>query len=163
MSVRPGTGCFLLFLPWLWRVRLLSAVFSEGARICVRPVAQQAQRKNRDGNLLPCACRLSLRYHLAKRTGGCRALSNAGAGEFDFSISLSCCSIIGPNLVAAGSLQARPLRLLINGCVALSARLSSWWPMLPFTVVTTEKWRLNSGREMNSAIPERWRAPWTAC
>jgi len=115
---------FLLFLDLLWAGwRLLSAVFfRKRANMCSPRVAQQAQRKNRDGKPLPICIVWSCATIWRNGTGGLSAHYRTRVRAIDFSISLSAVQYWS-TVVAAG--HCRPaFAVLITGWFALS-RLSS--------------------------------------
>jgi len=143
---------FLLFLILGYGgLRLLSAVFSEAREYVFAPVAQQAQRKIATETFAHLH-RLSLRYHLAKRTGGLSRIIERGVRAIDFLFRFLLFNI-GPTL----------LQLVIAGA-AFAVAYNGWFALIAivvvvayvaFTVVTTE-WRLKFRREMNKRDTESW-------
>ena len=132
-------------------LRLLSTLFSEAREYVFAPVAQLAQRRIATQTFAHLH-RLSLRYHLAKRTGGLSRIIERGVRAIDFLFRFLLFNI-GPTL----------LQLVIAG--AAFAVAYSWEFALiavvvvvayvAFTVVTTE-WRLKFRREMNKRDTESW-------
>ena len=132
-------------------LRLLSVLFSEAREYVFAPVAQQAQRKIATETFAHLH-RLSLRYHLAKRTGGLSRIIERGVRAIDFLFRFLLFNI-GPTL----------LQLVIAGA-AFAVAYNIWFAIIAivvvvayvaFTVITTE-WRLKFRREMNKRDTESW-------
>ncbi|MGJ8558744.1 MAG: ABCB family ABC transporter ATP-binding protein/permease [Litorimonas sp.] len=141
-------GFFLLAYGFM---RLLSTAFSEAREYVFAPVAQLAQRRIAT-NTFSHLHRLSLRYHLAKRTGGLSRIIERGVRAIDFLFRFLLFNI-GPTL----------LQLVIVG-VAFTVAYDIWFAIIAvgivvtyvaFTVITTE-WRLQFRREMNRRDTESW-------
>ncbi len=125
-------------------LRLLSTLFSEGREYIFAPVAQSAQRAVATETFAHMH-RLSLRYHLEKRTGRLTRIIERGVKSIDFLFRFLLFNI-GPTF----------LQLAI---VAVTFTLAFDWRFaaiavvivltyVAFTVITTE-WRLKFRREMN--------------
>ncbi|MGB3457308.1 MAG: ABC transporter ATP-binding protein/permease [Litorimonas sp.] len=132
-------------------LRVLSVLFSEAREYVFAPVAQQAQRRIATETFTHLH-RLSLRYHLAKRTGGLSRIIERGVRAIDFLFRFLLFNI-GPTL----------LQLVIAGA-AFAAAYNLWFALIAivvvvayvaFTVITTE-WRLKFRREMNRRDTESW-------
>lgn len=145
-------GLFIAFFVMGYgALRLLSTLFSEAREYVFAPVAQQAQRAIATETFAHLH-RLSLRYHLAKRTGGLSRIIERGVRSIDFLFRFLLFNI-GPTL----------LQLVIAGA-AFAIAYNIWFAVIAivvvvtyvaFTVVTTE-WRLKFRREMNSRDTESW-------
>ncbi|GHB04440.1 metal ABC transporter permease [Algimonas arctica] len=145
-------GLFIAFFVMGYgALRLLSTLFSEAREYVFAPVAQQAQRKIATETFAHLH-RLSLRYHLAKRTGGLSRIIERGVRAIDFLFRFLLFNI-GPTL----------LQLLIAGA-AFAIAYNGWFAVIAivvvvtyvaFTVMTTE-WRLKFRREMNRRDTESW-------
>ena len=125
-------------------LRLLSVLFSEGREYIFAPVAQSAQRAVATETFAHMH-RLSLRYHLEKRTGRLTRIIERGVKSIEFLFRFLLFNI-GPTF----------LQLII---VAVAFTLAFDWRFaaiavvivvtyVGFTVITTE-WRLKFRREMN--------------
>ena len=125
-------------------LRLLSVLFSEGREYIFAPVAQSAQRAVATETFAHMH-RLSLRYHLEKRTGRLTRIIERGVKSIEFLFRFLLFNI-GPTF----------LQLVI---VAVAFTLAFDWRFaaiavvivvtyVGFTVITTE-WRLKFRREMN--------------
>lgn len=145
-------GLFIVFfILGYGGLRLLSVLLSEAREYVFAPVAQQAQRKIATETFAHLH-RLSLRYHLAKRTGGLSRIIERGVRAIDFLFRFLLFNI-GPTL----------LQLIIAGA-AFAVAYNIWFAAIAifvvvtyvaFTVVTTE-WRLKFRREMNKRDTESW-------
>jgi ABC-type transport system involved in Fe-S cluster assembly fused permease/ATPase subunit len=145
-------GLFIaFFVVGYGALRLLSTLFSEAREYVFAPVAQQAQRKIATETFAHLH-RLSLRYHLAKRTGGLSRIIERGVRAIDFLFRFLLFNI-GPTL----------LQLVIAGA-AFAVAYNGWFAVIAivvvvayvtFTVMTTE-WRLKFRREMNKRDTESW-------
>ena len=125
-------------------LRLLSVLFSEGREYIFAPVAQSAQRAVATETFAHMH-RLSLRYHLEKRTGRLTRIIERGVKSIEFLFRFLLFNI-GPTF----------LQLMI---VAIAFTVAFDWRFaaiavvivvtyVGFTVITTE-WRLKFRREMN--------------
>jgi ATP-binding cassette subfamily B protein len=145
-------GLFIAFFVMGYgALRLLSTLFSEAREYVFAPVAQQAQRAIATETFAHLH-RLSLRYHLAKRTGGLSRIIERGVRAIDFLFRFLLFNI-GPTL----------LQLVIAGA-AFAIAYNVWFAVIAiivvvayvaFTVTTTE-WRLKFRREMNRRDTESW-------
>lgn len=145
-------GLFIgFFIVGYGGLRVFSTLFSEAREYVFAPVAQQAQRKIATETFTHLH-RLSLRYHLAKRTGGLSRIIERGVRAIDFLFRFLLFNI-GPTL----------LQLVIAGA-AFAIAYNFWFAAIAivvvvtyvaFTVVTTE-WRLKFRREMNKRDTESW-------
>jgi ATP-binding cassette subfamily B protein len=139
----------LIFILAYGGLRLASIMLSEGREYIFAPVAQHAQRSIATltfGHLH----KLSLRYHLEKRTGGISRVIERGIRSIDFLFRFLLFNI-GPTL----------LQLTLAGIafwvayswefalIAVGVVVAYIW----FTVVTTE-WRLRFRRDMNTKDTE---------
>lgn len=143
-----GSSILILILAY-GGLRLASIMLSEGREYIFAPVAQHAQRSIATltfGHLH----KLSLRYHLEKRTGGISRVIERGIRSIDFLFRFLLFNI-GPTL----------LQLTLAGIafwvayswefalIAVGVVVAYIW----FTVVTTE-WRLRFRRDMNTKDTE---------
>ena len=143
-----GSSILILILAY-GGFRLASIILSEGREYIFAPVAQHAQRSIATltfGHLH----KLSLRYHLEKRTGGISRVIERGIRSIDFLFRFLLFNI-GPTL----------LQLTLAGIafwvayswefalIAVGVVVAYIW----FTVVTTE-WRLRFRRDMNTKDTE---------
>jgi len=129
--------------------RLFSVLLSEGREYIFAPVAQYAQRAVATSTFAHLH-RLSLRYHLEKRTGGLSRIIERGIRSIDFLFRFLLFNI-GPTL----------LQLAIAGAafwlayswefalIAVAVVITYIW----FTITTTE-WRLKFRRDMNKQDTE---------
>ena len=129
--------------------RLFSVVLSEGREYVFAPVAQYAKRAVATSTFAHLH-KLSLRYHLEKRTGGLSRIIERGVRSIDFLFRFLLFNI-GPTL----------LQLAIAGAafwiayswefalIAVAVVITYIW----FTITTTE-WRLKFRREMNKKDTE---------
>jgi ATP-binding cassette subfamily B protein len=150
-SFRQAGLLIVFFVAGYGGMRLLSVLLSEAREYVFAPVAQQAQRKIATETFAHLH-RLSLRYHLAKRTGGLSRIIERGVRAIDFLFRFLLFNI-GPTL----------LQLVIAG-VAFAVAYDIWFALIAiivvvtyvvFTVMTTE-WRLKFRREMNRRDTESW-------
>jgi len=125
-------------------LRLLATIFAEGREYIFAPVAQSAQRSVAT-SIFAHMHRLSLRYHLEKRTGKLTRIIERGVKSIDFLFRFLLFNI-GPTF----------LELAI---VAVAFAIAFHWTFslvavvivvayVAFTVITTE-WRLKFRRDMN--------------
>ena len=143
-----GMGIVLLILAY-GGFRLFSVVLSEGREYVFAPVAQYAKRAVATSTFAHLH-KLSLRYHLEKRTGGLSRTIERGIRSIDFLFRFLLFNI-GPTL----------LQLAIAGAafwiayswefalIAVAVVITYIW----FTVTTTE-WRLKFRRDMNKKDTE---------
>ncbi|MEP3889028.1 MAG: ABC transporter ATP-binding protein/permease [Hellea sp.] len=129
--------------------RLFSVILSEGREYVFAPVAQYAKRAVATSTFAHLH-KLSLRYHLEKRTGGLSRIIERGVRSIDFLFRFLLFNI-GPTL----------LQLAIAGAafwiayswefalIAVAVVITYIW----FTITTTE-WRLKFRREMNKKDTE---------
>lgn len=129
--------------------RLFSVILSEGREYVFAPVAQYAKRAVATSTFAHLH-KLSLRYHLEKRTGGLSRTIERGVRSIDFLFRFLLFNI-GPTL----------LQLAIAGSafwiayswefalIAVAVVITYIW----FTITTTE-WRLKFRREMNKKDTE---------
>jgi len=143
-----STGIILLILAY-GGFRLFSVMLSEGREYIFAPVAQYAQRAVATATFSHLH-KLSLRYHLEKRTGGLSRIIERGIRSIGFLFRFLLFNI-GPTL----------LQLAIAGAafwiayswefalIAVAVVITYIW----FTVTTTE-WRLKFRRDMNKKDTE---------
>ena len=143
-----GLGIILLILAY-GGFRLVSVMLSEGREYIFAPVAQYAKRAVATSTFAHLH-KLSLRYHLEKRTGGLSRTIERGIRSIDFLFRFLLFNI-GPTL----------LQLAIAGAafwvayswefalIAVAVVITYIW----FTVTTTE-WRLKFRRDMNKKDTE---------
>ena len=143
-----GSGIIILILAY-GGFRLFSVILSEGREYIFAPVAQYAQRAVATATFAHLH-KLSLRYHLEKRTGGLSRIIERGIRSIGFLFRFLLFNI-GPTL----------LQLAIAGAafwiayswefalIAVTVVITYIW----FTVTTTE-WRLKFRRDMNKKDTE---------
>ncbi|WP_371396617.1 ABC transporter ATP-binding protein/permease [Fretibacter rubidus] len=129
--------------------RLFSVMISEGREYIFAPVGQRAQREVATATFAHLH-KLSLRYHLEKRTGGLSRVIERGIRSIDFLFRFLLFNI-GPTLlelviVAVAFWAAFSWEFAV---VAVVVTLS----YIAFTVMTTE-WRLRFRRDMNKKDTE---------
>jgi len=125
-------------------LRLLATIFAEGREYIFAPVAQSAQRAVAT-SVFAHMHRLSLRYHLEKRTGKLTRIIERGVKSIDFLFRFLLFNI-GPTflelaIVAVAFAVAFDWRFSVVAIVIVITYVA-------FTVVTTE-WRLKFRRDMN--------------
>ena len=125
-------------------LRLLSVMFSEGREYIFAPVGQSAQREVAT-SVFAHMHRLSLRYHLEKRTGTLTRIIERGVKSIDFLFRFLLFNI-GPTflelaIVAVAFTIAFDWTFSLVAVVIVVAYVA-------FTVITTE-WRLKFRRDMN--------------
>jgi ATP-binding cassette subfamily B protein len=130
-------------------MQLLSVLISEAREYLFTPVGQYAQRQIATATFAHLH-KLSLRYHLEKRTGGLSRVIERGIRSIDFLFRFLLFNI-GPTLLqlaiaGAAFWAAYDWRF---AAIAITIVLLYIW----FTVVTTE-WRLAFRREMNKQDTE---------
>ena len=129
--------------------RLFSVMISEGREYIFAPVGQRAQREVATATFAHLH-KLSLRYHLEKRTGGLSRVIERGIRSIDFLFRFLLFNI-GPTLlelaiVAIAFWAAFSWEFAV---VAVVVTLS----YIAFTIMTTE-WRLRFRRDMNKKDTE---------
>lgn len=125
-------------------LRLLATLFSEGREYIFAPVAQSAQRAVATETFAHMH-RLSLRYHLEKRTGRLTRIIERGVKSIDFLFRFLLFNI-GPTFLQLGIVGvafavAYDWRFAMIAVVIVILYVA-------FTVITTE-WRLKFRRDMN--------------
>ena len=130
-------------------LRLLSVILTEGREYIFAPVAQFAQRSVATATFTHMH-RLSLRFHLDKRTGGLTRIIERGVRSIDFLFRFLLFNI-GPTFLEL-AIAATAFWLAFNGWFALIAVIVVLG-YIAFTVTTTE-WRLKFRREMNKRDTE---------
>ncbi len=125
-------------------LRLLATLFSEGREYIFAPVAQSAQRAVATETFAHMH-RLSLRYHLEKRTGRLTRIIERGVKSIDFLFRFLLFNI-GPTFLQLGIVG-------VAFAVAYDWRFASIAVVIvvtyvAFTIITTE-WRLKFRRDMN--------------
>ena len=143
-TVTQLTTAIIVFTLGYGGLRLFSVLFSEGREYIFSPVAQSAQRQVATATFAHMH-RLSLRYHLEKRTGRLTRIIERGVKSIEFLFRFLLFNI-GPTF----------LQLII---VAIAFTVAFDWRFaavaviivvsyVVFTVTTTE-WRLKFRRDMN--------------
>ena len=149
-SVWNDTGLFIMALIFGYGgFRLLSVLFNEGREYIFAPVAQNAQRAVATSTFAHLH-RLSLRYHLEKRTGGLSRVIERGIRSIDFLFRFLIFNI-GPTLLEL-SIAGVAFWVAYSwefAVIAIVVVLTYIW----FTVTTTE-WRLKFRRDMNKQDTE---------
>lgn len=130
-------------------LRLFSVILSEGREYIFAPVAQFAQRGIATATFKHMH-KLSLRFHLEKRTGGLTRIMERGVRAIDFLFRFLLFNI-GPTLLEL-SIAAVAFWLAYSGGFAIIAVVVVIGYII-FTVMTTE-WRLKFRREMNKRDTE---------
>lgn len=125
-------------------LRLLATLLSEGREYIFAPVAQSAQRAVATATFAHMH-RLSLRYHLEKRTGKLNRIIERGVKSIDFLFRFLLFNI-GPTFLQLGIVGVT-FALVYDWRFALVA-VAIVVAYVAFTVVTTE-WRLKFRRDMN--------------
>ena len=143
-----GTGILLLILAY-GGFRLFSVFLSEGREYIFAPVAQYAQRAVATSTFAHLH-KLSLRYHLEKRTGGLSRTIERGIRSIDFLFRFLLFSI-GPTLLQL-AIAGFAFWLAYSWEFALIA-IAVVLAYIGFTVTTTE-WRLKFRRDMNTKDTE---------
>lgn len=143
-AVTQITVAIIAFAVGYGALRLLSTLFSEGREYIFAPVAQSAQRAVATETFAHMH-RLSLRYHLEKRTGRLTRIIERGVKSIDFLFRFLLFNI-GPTflqlaIVAVTFTLAFDWRFAAIAVVVVLTYVA-------FTVITTE-WRLKFRREMN--------------
>ncbi len=130
-------------------LRLVSVILTEGREYIFAPVAQFAQRSVATATFSHMH-KLSLRFHLDKRTGGLTRIIERGVRSIDFLFRFLLFNI-GPTLLEL-TIAATAFWLAFNGWFAMVAVVVVLG-YIYFTVTTTE-WRLKFRREMNKRDTE---------
>jgi ATP-binding cassette subfamily B protein len=125
-------------------LRLLATLFSEGREYIFAPVAQSAQRAVATQTFAHMH-KLSLRYHLEKRTGKLTRIIERGVKSIDFLFRFLLFNI-GPTFLQLGIVGVA-FAAVYDWRFALVA-IVIVITYVAFTVITTE-WRLKFRREMN--------------
>jgi len=125
-------------------LRLLSVMFSEGREYIFAPVSQSAQRSVAT-SVFAHMHRLSLRYHLEKRTGKLTRIIERGVKSIDFLFRFLLFNI-GPTFLEL-AIVAVAFTVAFDWSFSLVA-VSIVVTYVAFTVITTE-WRLKFRRDMN--------------
>jgi ATP-binding cassette subfamily B protein len=129
--------------------RLFSVILSEGREYVFAPVAQYAKRAVATSTFAHLH-KLSLRYHLEKRTGGLSRTIERGVRSIDFLFRFLLFNI-GPTLLQLG-IAGAAFWIAYSwefALIAVAVVLTYIW----FTVTTTE-WRLKFRRDMNKKDTE---------
>ena len=149
-SVWNDAGLFIMALIFGYGgFRLLSVLFNEGREYIFAPVVQNAQRAVATSTFAHLH-RLSLRYHLEKRTGGLSRVIERGIRSIDFLFRFLIFNI-GPTLLEL-SIAGVAFWVAYSwefAVIAIVVVLTYIW----FTVTTTE-WRLKFRRDMNKQDTE---------
>lgn len=130
-------------------LKLASVIFNEAREYIFAPVGQRAQREVATATFEHLH-RLSLRYHLQKRTGGLSRIIERGIRSIDFLFRFLLFNI-GPTLLLL-AFSSAALWYEYSWQFALIA-LGVVLTYIGFTIVTTE-WRLKFRREMNKQDTE---------
>lgn len=125
-------------------LRLLSTLFAEGREYIFAPVAQSAQRAVAT-SVFAHMHRLSLRYHLEKRTGKLTRIIERGVKSIDFLFRFLLFNI-GPTFLEL-AIVAVAFTVAFDWSFSLVAVVIVI-TYVAFTVITTE-WRLKFRRDMN--------------
>jgi ATP-binding cassette subfamily B protein len=138
-----------LFVVGYGAIRLLSVMINEGREYIFAPVGQHAQRSIATATFAHLH-KLSLRYHLEKRTGGLSRVVERGIRSIDFLFRFLLFNI-GPTFLELG-IAAAAFWLAFSWEFAAIATLIVF-AYVVFTVMTTE-WRLRFRRDMNKKDTE---------
>lgn len=134
-----------LFIAGYGAIRLLSVMINEGREYIFAPVGQHAQRSIATATFSHLH-KLSLRYHLEKRTGGLSRVVERGIRSIDFLFRFLLFNI-GPTFLEL-SIAAAAFWIAFSwefAAIAMVIVIS----YVVFTVLTTE-WRLRFRRDMNA-------------
>jgi len=143
-----GSSILILILAY-GGLRLVSVMLSEGREYIFAPVAQHAQRSIATLTFAHLH-KLSLRYHLEKRTGGISRVIERGIRSIDFLFRFLLFNI-GPTLLQL-TLAGIAFWIAYSwefALIAVSVVITYIW----FTIITTE-WRLRFRRDMNTKDTE---------
>lgn len=138
-----------LFVLGYGAIRLLSVAINEGREYIFAPVGQHAQRSIATATFAHLH-KLSLRYHLEKRTGGLSRVVERGIRSIDFLFRFLLFNI-GPTFLELG-IAAAAFWIAFSWEFALIATVIVLTYVI-FTVMTTE-WRLRFRRDMNKKDTE---------
>ena len=141
-----GIGVFIL---GYGGIRLLSVMINEGREYIFAPVGQHAQRTVATSTFAHLH-KLSLRYHLEKRTGGLSRVVERGIRSIDFLFRFLLFNI-GPTFLEL-AIAATAFWIAFSWEFAAIATFIVL-TYIAFTVMTTE-WRLRFRRDMNKKDTE---------
>ena len=141
-----GIGIFIL---GYGGIRLLSVMINEGREYIFAPVGQHAQRTVATSTFSHLH-KLSLRYHLEKRTGGLSRVVERGIRSIDFLFRFLLFNI-GPTFLEL-AIAATAFWIAFSWEFALIA-MAIVLSYIAFTILTTE-WRLRFRRDMNKKDTE---------
>ncbi len=130
-------------------LKLFAVLVTEGREYLFAPVAQFAQRSVATASFAHLH-KLSLRFHLEKRTGGLSRIIERGVRSIDFLFRFLLFNV-GPTFLELG-IAATVFWIAYNGWFSVIAALIVL-SYIAFTVMTTE-WRLKFRREMNKRDTE---------
>ena len=130
-------------------LKLFAVLVTEGREYLFAPVAQFAQRSVATASFAHLH-KLSLRFHLEKRTGGLSRIIERGVRSIDFLFRFLLFNV-GPTFLGLG-IAAVVFWFAYNGWFSLIAAVIVL-SYIAFTIVTTE-WRLKFRREMNKRDTE---------
>ena len=141
-----GVGIFIL---GYGGIKLVSVMINEGREYIFAPVGQHAQRTVATSTFAHLH-KLSLRYHLEKRTGGLSRVVERGIRSIDFLFRFLLFNI-GPTLLEL-AIAATAFWIAFSWEFAAIATIIVLG-YITFTVLTTE-WRLRFRRDMNKKDTE---------
>ena len=130
-------------------LKLFAVFVTEGREYIFAPVAQFAQRRIATASFAHLH-KLSLRFHLEKRTGGLTRIIERGVRSIDFLFRFLLFNV-GPTFLEL-AIAAIAFWVAFNGWFSLIAAVIVLG-YIAFTVLTTE-WRLKFRREMNKRDTE---------
>jgi len=130
-------------------LKLFAVLVTEGREYLFAPVAQFAQRSVATASFAHLH-KLSLRFHLKKRTGGLSRVIERGVRSIDFLFRFLLFNV-GPTFLELG-IAAVVFWFAYNGWFSLIAAVIVL-SYIAFTITTTE-WRLKFRREMNKRDTE---------
>ncbi|MEP1230960.1 MAG: ABC transporter ATP-binding protein/permease [Litorimonas sp.] len=130
-------------------LKLFAVLVTEGREYLFAPVAQFAQRSVATASFAHLH-KLSLRFHLDKRTGGLSRIIERGVRSIDFLFRFLLFNV-GPTFLELG-IAAAVFWIAFNGWFSLVAA-TIVLSYIAFTILTTE-WRLKFRREMNKRDTE---------
>jgi len=149
-SVWGQAGLFIALLVFGYGgLRFISVLISEAREYLFTPVGQYAQRQVATATFAHLH-KLSLRYHLEKRTGGLSRIIERGIRSIDFLFRFLLFNI-GPTLLQL-VIAAAAFAIVYDwrfAVIALAVVIAYIW----FTIATTE-WRLKFRRTMNKKDTE---------
>jgi len=143
------TTTLILLIAGYAGLRILSVLMSEGREYLFAPVAQFAQRQTATATFAHLH-KLSLRYHLEKRTGGLARTIERGIRAIEFLFRFLLFNI-GPTII-----------LLAVAAIAFWQAYDIWFGVVAVVTVviymvwtiTTTEWRLKFRRRMNTLDTE---------